>query len=447
MTLLTKKPFLILLVSFMFITVKAQVPKEAYTLTNSLSDLWYKGEIDKAIESSMELYRLYPPMFIERIHNTLAQFLEDEKARPNGIAYLKELYLKNNAGINKIITPIYLWSKVKQSKDTNEIKSIFVDLNNVIADSSDYKSQTERYCLLILKELESNNIIDKKTKEALLKKVINNLEAYPFISKGVKARKASEERAWNRYLLAYSYYYLYSRFDNKKENLFKASKYSPDANDLMVKYAYFYDAGLLTGNTHEVGYKKEYFIYLKKGNNSKEALNLLTEIAFNEPSDNNIKNLKSYFAELSADESFETYWFKYINQQSKSTPKVIVQFPTEKLDLTKKHDNWIYIDFWGTWCSPCVRELPELQAFFVENSNVPDSKLKIYTFSFASQNLASFMSENKYTFPVSEIEKQISDLFEVVGYPTKILITPEGNYLQIPFGADWKLYIKNYLLQ
>jgi hypothetical protein len=72
--------------------------------------------------------------------------------------------------------------------------------------------------------------------------------------------------------------------------------------------------------------------------------------------------------------------------------------------------------------------------------------LKIYTFSYRSQNLKHFMDTNNYTFPVSEIDKHTCDLFEVTGYPTKILISPEGNYIKIPYGVDWKMYIKNYTL-
>jgi hypothetical protein len=90
--------------------------------------------------------------------------------------------------------------------------------------------------------------------------------------------------------------------------------------------------------------------------------------------------------------------------------------------------------------------LPELQSLYSANQQVKNSKLKIYSFSFGSQNLSDFMSENKYTFPVSEIDKQTNDLFEVSEYPTKILISPKGNFIKIPFGVDWKTFIKNYTL-
>ncbi len=71
-------------------------------------------------------------------------------------------------------------------------------------------------------------------------------------------------------------------------------------------------------------------------------------------------------------------------------------------------------------------------------------QLKIFTFSFESENLEDFMNENNYTFPVSEIDKPTNDLFEVSEYPTKMLISPKGNFIKLPYGVNWKTYIKNY---
>lgn len=73
------------------------------------------------------------------------------------------------------------------------------------------------------------------------------------------------------------------------------------------------------------------------------------------------------------------------------------------------------------------------------------SNLKIVTFSYSSQNLADFLQKNQYTFPVSEIDDQIKNQFGINSFPTKILISPEGNYIVIPFGVDWKMYVKNYI--
>ncbi|CAD0008114.1 TlpA family protein disulfide reductase [Flavobacterium chungangense] len=421
-----------------------QIPKEAFALTNSLSDLWRNGETETAVESSVKLYHLYPPMFINRIHNTLAQQLQNAP-RLYGQQYLEQLLLKENNKINTIITPIHLWSKSMEATNENDLKGILEDLNSILKDSANYDSKTERYSLLILQELERKNAIDIKSKEKILNKNITSLESYPYILKIKADRLDGEKRAWYRYLLAYSYNYLYS-INPKEEYLKKASDYSPDLNDWLNKHAFFYEAALLTGNTREFGFQTKYQKYLTENNRNTEALNLLCNIAFTNPSDSNIKSLREYYEKLKYELPFSDYWTTYIHKMGKPVPKVKIKYENEELNLTEKPKNWIYIDVWGTWCSPCREELPELQSLFTANSSNKNSKLRIYTFSFGSQNLLAFMNDNKYTFPVSEVDKQTNDLFEVSGYPTKILISPEGNFIKIPFSLDWKTYIKNYTL-
>ena len=423
----------------------AQIPPEAFPLTNSLSGLWRNGEIDKAIESSLELYRLYPPMFIDRIHDTLAQQLEDD-SNHYGLTYLELLLKKENQEINEIIAPIYLWSKAIVAKEEQELTSIKQELKNLQKDSSNYESKLERYSLLMLNELDSKNATDNEYQVEIIIKNISSLKTYPNIIQIVTDRKESEKRAWHRYLIAYSYDYLYSNVSNKEEYLKEASDYSPDLNDRLNKSAFFYDAALLTGNARQIGFKSKYQKYLVDNNRKSEALDLLSEITFGEPSDYNLNSLKELHKITQNDKTFNIYWESYIHNKGKTAPQIKIQFEKEMLDLTKKTESWIYIDVWGTWCSPCRKELPELQSLYSENQQVKNSKLKIYTFSFGSQNLSDFMTENNYTFPVSEIDKQTNDLFEVSGYPTKILISPEGNFIKIPSGVDWKTYIKNYTL-
>ena len=202
----------------------------------------------------------------------------------------------------------------------------------------------------------------------------------------------------------------------------------------------------MTGNVRDFGFQLKYYKYLADNNRHSDALSLLTDNVFINPTDYNMTLLKEYYESLNDPKPFSDYWGNFVNTMGKSVPKIKIQFEKEELDLTHKPNSWIFIDVWGTWCAPCIRELPDLQSFFIQNSNIDKSKLKIYTLSFGSQNLKEFMDKNSYTFPVTEIDIQTNNLFEVTGYPTKILISPEGNYIKIPFGVDWKMYLKNYAL-
>jgi thiol-disulfide isomerase/thioredoxin len=170
----------------------------------------------------------------------------------------------------------------------------------------------------------------------------------------------------------------------------------------------------------------------------------LTQIAFLDPSDEHLKLLKELHTQLNISIEFREYWTSYIHRMGKPVPKVTIEFAQDELDLKRPNNHWIFIDVWGTWCKPCIRELPEFQSFYLENKHRNNSTLKIYTFSFGSQNLQSFMEEHHYTFPVYEIDRKINELFEITAYPTKILISPGGNFIKIPSDADWKAYIQIY---
>jgi thiol-disulfide isomerase/thioredoxin len=425
---------------------KAQVPGEAFPLVNSLNDLWSSGKTEAAIDASIRLYTIYPPLLIEIIHTSLSQSVKQDSFYYNANDYLEALIKKNNQGITRIVKPLYLWSKTIHDSDRVQLNRTFNEMAQVLGDSSDYESKAESYALLMLNEPTVQKLIDKDSRDILLHKIVRNLETYPNLDLQVKGRKELEERAWSRYLLAYSSYMRYTLFDRKEEYLIKASKYSPDEQDVQVKYAYFYDAFLLTGNVKQIGFQKEYLNYLTENHRTREVLAILSEITFNSPSDENLKTLKDMCVLENSQVSFKEYWHQYINQKGKKVPSLKIEFAEGTLDLTKNRDYWVYIDVWGTWCSPCVKELPTLQEFFMKNNQRSNPVLKIYTFSFSSPNRVTFMKDKHFTFPVFEIDKKINDDFEVSGYPTKILISPTGNYVKIPFNVDWRMYIKNYCL-
>lgn len=60
--------------------------------------------------------------------------------------------------------------------------------------------------------------------------------------------------------------------------------------------------------------------------------------------------------------------------------------------------------------------------------------------------VVSYMNEFKYTFPVAMNDRRLDKAYNVHGFPTKALITPAGNYLQIQFNStDWSKFIERYV--
>ncbi|NPU27369.1 TlpA family protein disulfide reductase [Bradyrhizobium sp. LMG 8443] len=45
-------------------------------------------------------------------------------------------------------------------------------------------------------------------------------------------------------------------------------------------------------------------------------------------------------------------------------PLIVSEFGGETFDLSKMHGKVVLINYWATWCAPCRREMPILNAFY-----------------------------------------------------------------------------------
>jgi thiol-disulfide isomerase/thioredoxin len=110
--------------------------------------------------------------------------------------------------------------------------------------------------------------------------------------------------------------------------------------------------------------------------------------------------------------------------------------PVEARMLAKDTSlTWTLIDFWGTWCKPCIEELPEVQKIYKEKVQTGD--LGLITYSYNSTQLNDFMQKNKYDFPVEEVDEKVIVDYKVIGFPTKFLVYKTGQYIPLSL-HNWK---------
>ena len=98
------------------------------------------------------------------------------------------------------------------------------------------------------------------------------------------------------------------------------------------------------------------------------------------------------------------------------------------IDLMKQDHNLILINFWATWCSPCVEEMPSLDKL---QSLFANKHLKIITIATGRNNpkkIKNFFNHNKI-FNLENFKDPKGSLamnLGILGLPASILISRDG---------------------
>lgn len=94
----------------------------------------------------------------------------------------------------------------------------------------------------------------------------------------------------------------------------------------------------------------------------------------------------------------------------------------------------VLINFWATWCPPCIAEMPSLQKLYDDYN---DKVEFIFISNESFKTINSFLKKNSYTFKVFK-EATRSDFFNVRGIPRTFLISKQGNVVIDKTGAaNW----------
>ncbi|WP_080057886.1 TlpA disulfide reductase family protein [Spirosoma aerolatum] len=425
------------------------LPMQAATHFNQFQDAYGQKKLDSASYYAQQLALESPELLNFLVHDNFAQNFIPSTHSPSDSVFARQLLQKlysGNLALQRSTYPLHQWQDI-QSNLNNSLKLHQLLKGFMVAQErteEEIGNRLDRYALLIYNALKPHPAYAELA-DTLFEHTRRRLEhaVNGFYYQQTDDRRQRAGRAYFRYLMAYANFVkaneaLSQQNPTLAESYLKAaSQFSPDDTDRMAKSAYFYEAAFLLDGKED--FHEGYAQFLMAKGDTTKAVDVLTELTLADPG--NLPLLKNYYQKTHFSTiPFQTYWTKKLNEKLKPSETFrMTDLSTSVFDYKTLRGKWILIDFWGTWCQPCVEELPRFQTFYTDlQKNGPGN---IVVFTAASHDtevrVREFMKKHGYTFPVVMADETFIKQFRVGEYPTKVLITPQGNRMKIPPGTNW----------
>ncbi len=144
-----------------------------------------------------------------------------------------------------------------------------------------------------------------------------------------------------------------------------------------------------------------------------------------------LENAAAYFEKINIIER-ETRRERIISGKLEAA-KNVAPFTLKNLDdkpvsLADLKGKIVVLNFWGTWCAPCVREMPEMQELYKKYSKDKDVAIITINNDDDLAKVQKFMNDRKFGFPVLRDDHYLDDAGIGV-FPTTWFISRDGKII------------------
>lgn len=99
---------------------------------------------------------------------------------------------------------------------------------------------------------------------------------------------------------------------------------------------------------------------------------------------------------------------------------------------------YVFLNFWATWCPPCQKEMPSMEALYAKFGKKNFTMLAVSVRE-NPKTVEKFLASRKYTFPIAlDPDGAVSELFVGRGIPTTYILDPQGKAIAgLVGGREW----------
>lgn len=114
--------------------------------------------------------------------------------------------------------------------------------------------------------------------------------------------------------------------------------------------------------------------------------------------------------------------------------------------LADYRGKWLLVNYWATWCAPCLEEIPELSSLHNAHHDKDLQVIGIAIDSGSSNKVADFAQAHGISYPVVMGNREVTDQIGAVEVlPVSYLYNPKGERVSLQTGKVTRASIEAYI--
>ena len=113
--------------------------------------------------------------------------------------------------------------------------------------------------------------------------------------------------------------------------------------------------------------------------------------------------------------------------------------------LSDYRGKWVLVNFWATWCPPCLEEIPDLIALHDAHKKTDLVVIGVALDS-TMDSVVEFVAKKKISYPIVFGDYEMaSQIGEVEALPTSFLFDPAGKLVSYQEGMVTRSSVESYI--
>lgn len=95
-----------------------------------------------------------------------------------------------------------------------------------------------------------------------------------------------------------------------------------------------------------------------------------------------------------------------------------------EVDFSSFRGKTVFLNFWATWCPPCIAEMPDIQD--LHDKTKDDVAFVMISLDEDPEKARKFIKRKEYNFPVYFLNSALPSVYNPRSIPTTYVISPDG---------------------